>query len=39
MGSDLHNCLLTLVERKCGLAILKKLEAEKLPMSEGQLAE
>ena len=29
MGSDLHHCLLTLVERKSGLAILKKLEARK----------
>lgn len=27
MGSDLHHCILTLVERKSGFAIIKKLES------------
>jgi IS30 family transposase len=27
MGSDLHNCILTLVERKSGFAIIKKLDS------------
>ena len=27
MGSDLHHCVLTLVERKTGFAIVKKLKA------------